>query len=81
MWANTCRPSGEWLMPAATIRSGRTPRSSRSSFHRIEPAALLTSPLIARSSVVLPAPLDPISATTSPRSMSTDASCRPTIAP
>jgi hypothetical protein len=65
MRGNTRRPSGEWLMPARTISLGARRVMSRPS-KRIVPAAAFTKPLIARSVVVLPAPLAPISATISP---------------
>ena len=59
------RPSGACPMPRTTRRSARIRVMSAPS-KTIEPWATGRSPEIARMVVVLPAPLAPISATTSP---------------
>ena len=55
----TLRPSGTWAIPFATMTSGGRP-SMRSSSSRISPVESFSSPEIARSVVVFPAPFAPI---------------------
>ena len=59
------RPSGTWAMPRPTISADRSP-SRRAPSSSITPRRTGSSPEIARSVVVLPAPLPPIRATVSP---------------
>ena len=54
-------PSGTWAIPALAMSSGLRPAWSAPS-SRIRPLRGRTIPLIARSSVVLPAPLAPSTA-------------------
>jgi len=61
------RPSGAWQMPISTRRCAGTLRTS-SPWKRICPELTGRIPEIVRSVVVLPAPLLPISVTTSPSS-------------
>ena len=61
----TRRPSGQWATPSRTMRDGGS-RSMRSPAKRIAPARGRISPEMVRSVVLLPAPLAPSSATTSP---------------
>ena len=70
-WRNRRRPSATCSTPAATMRSGRAPPMSRPS-STILPAAGRSKPEIARSVVLLPAPLLPTSATIDPRATSSD---------
>ncbi len=65
------RPSGDSAMPRATISWGGASVMS-SPPNRILPALAGVSPLIARSVVDLPAPLEPISVTTSPSCTSSE---------
>jgi hypothetical protein len=78
--SNRRRFSGTVAMPISTMRCGDSPTSSLPS-KRIEPPNGRTSPAIALSSVVLPAPFAPRMATASPaRSLmltSSSALCRP----
>ena len=67
----TRRPSGTCAMPILTMRCGDVP-SMRSPQNEISPDAARLSPEIVLSSVVLPAPLAPMSATTSPSSTVSD---------
>ena len=67
MKGNTRRPSGTMAMPRRTIWSGERP-SMRSPSKWISPLDGRFNPVMARSVVVLPAPLAPISATISPLS-------------
>src|SRR2546429_2214339 len=69
------RPWGTWTRPAATVCSGRCPVTGRP-LKTTRPAVTRTSPVSAPSSVDLPAPLAPISATSSPGQMSRSTSNR-----
>jgi len=60
------RPSGQWAMPIRTISCGGIPTSDFPSYVT-SPAEGRTMPEIARSVVVLPAPLQPMSETICPR--------------
>ena len=62
------RPSGTWLMPSATILCGGR-RTMLSPSKSIVPAVGRISPEMVFSSVVLPAPLAPISVTIWPCSI------------
>src|SRR5437879_2883534 len=64
---NRRRPSGDWQIPSSTIFEGRVVVISRPS-NLIVPEAGCMRPEIVRRVVVLPAPLDPMRATTSPLS-------------
>ncbi len=71
--ANTPRPSTTWAMPArATLKAGRLVTSVPSS--RTVPADVGRRPDTTRDTVDLPAPLDPIRATTPPAGTSKDTS-------
>ena len=59
-------PPGTWIMPIATRISGSVSVIVRP-FMRTTPRSGITSPLIVRSKVDLPAPLVPSRASTSPR--------------
>ena len=74
------RPSGTCEQPSATIASGRSRVTSTPS-SRMRPALGRTSPLIARSSVDLPAPFEPISVTISPARTSNETPRSAWIAP
>jgi hypothetical protein len=65
MGLNTWRPSGTWQSPARTMRSGAA-RVMAAPSNAISPPLGRTRPEMVESSVVLPAPLPPMSATTSP---------------
>src|SRR3989442_7416813 len=65
------RPSGMCAMPARTRASGGSAVMS-SPPNRTRPPRPGTTPEMARSSVVLPAPFEPMSATISPRRTSSD---------
>ena len=65
-FGNSASPPGTWTMPIATRISGSVSVMVRP-FMRTTPRSGSTSPLIARSSVDLPAPFVPSSASTSPR--------------
>ena len=69
-----CRPSGTSASPRRTIFSGLAPTSDSPS-KRIEPPAGATSPKIAESVVVLPAPFGPMTPTTSPSSTWSEIPC------
>jgi hypothetical protein len=62
-----CRPSGEWARPCSTIECAGMPLI-RLPMNRISPETGCNNPEIVRNVVVLPAPLTPISETTSPSS-------------
>src|SRR6185437_2342010 len=74
------RPSGDWHSPRRTRRSARSLEMSSPS-NRIRPLLSGRSPEMARMVVVLPAPLAPISATTSPSSMPIEMPCSASIRP
>ena len=59
------RPSGTWAMPRLARATGDT-EARFSPLWSTRPAIGFTRPEITRSVVVLPAPLEPSSATTSP---------------
>src|SRR6185312_16312778 len=61
------RPSGQWLMPACAMTCGGR-RVMRSPAKSISPACTVARPLMVFSSVDFPAPLGPMTATTSPSS-------------
>ena len=63
--AKSRRPSGDCEIPSSTIFDGPVWVISRSS-KRIDPERGCIKPEMVRRVVVLPAPLEPISATTSP---------------
>jgi len=65
--AKSLRPSGDWQMPSSTILEGSTKVMSWPS-NMTWPRAGCIRPEMVRRVVVLPAPLDPISATISPLS-------------
>src|SRR5438067_11769845 len=67
-------------MPRRTIWCARKPTSDVSK-NRISPASGSINPLMVRSSVVFPAPFDPMSVTISPRSICNDTECSALIAP
>src|SRR5436190_9873605 len=77
---NSRRPSGVRLIPLRTIRSGES-RVTSSPPKPIDPALARTSPAIADSVVVFPAPFAPRSATISPSSTRRSASRTATIGP
>src|SRR3982750_472857 len=62
-------------------RSAAPPSGSGLPSKWIEPASILSRPLMQRRSVVLPEPERPITATTSPASTSSDTSSRTTFVP
>src|SRR5215470_2779496 len=68
---NSRRFSGTWAIPCSTIRCGGTPTIERPS-SVMAPAKAATSPDMTRISVVLPAPLGPITPTVSPAATSSD---------
>ena len=70
---NSWRASGTWMRPRPTMSAGAMPAMSVPS-NVMRPALGFTSPEMARSSVVLPAPLAPMMVTTSPRPTSMDTS-------
>src|SRR5215211_5224751 len=74
------RPSGAWQMPRMTRRSGRS-RVRSLPLKRIFPEATGRRPEMARMVVVLPAPLAPMSATTSPSSTCRVMPCRAWMRP
>ena len=74
------RPSGTWLKPRATILCGGR-RTMLSPSKSIVPAAGRISPEMVFSSVVLPAPLAPISVTICPCSIESATSCSTSILP
>jgi hypothetical protein len=65
MRPNSRRPSGDSAMPRCTRCSGDS-RWISSPSRRIEPLLIGTLPAMALSVLLLPAPLEPISATSSP---------------
>ena len=71
--ANTWRPSGTCTMPARTRACGESVWIGLPS-NVIAPPVIGCTPEIARSSVVLPAPLLPTSATISPFATSSETS-------
>ena len=73
--SNTSRFSGTCTTPERTIRCGGRPTSD-SPRSKTSPESGRSSPEITRSVVVLPAPLAPISATTSPSGTSIEMPCR-----
>ena len=79
-WERAGGPPGTWAMPRATTRAGESP-SIRAPSSAIVPRRSGTSPEIARSVVVLPAPLPPMSATISPAPTSSDTSRTATRSP
>jgi hypothetical protein len=64
--ANRRRPSGTWAMPAESTACASAPASGAPP-KAIEPERVSTSPEMARNSVVLPAPFEPIRQEISPR--------------
>ena len=70
------RPSGTWTMPPSTIAAAGSPFSRRPSNSRVPsvmaPPHMRSVEETARSSVVLPAPLLPSTATTSPSATDRD---------
>ena len=80
MRAKQCRPSGESAIPWATISCAGT-RVMSSPSNVIVPALAGVRPEIERSVVDLPAPLEPISVTTSPSSTSSETPLSASIAP
>src|SRR4051812_36117331 len=78
--ANSCRPSGTWVMPRAT-RTWLGNRSIAVSSKRIEPAVTGWTPEMARNSVVLPAPLAPTRLTISPRPTVSETPCSTSMRP
>ncbi len=77
------RPSMTWATPRRTIDAADRP-SMRSPARRIDPALTRprwtgSSPVTARSNVVLPAPLAPSSATIEPSGTANDAPRRATM--
>src|SRR6478752_2350040 len=76
----TPRPSGTWAIPRPGISSGAVRVSSRPSYVAL-PDCARTSPVMVRSSVVLPAPLAPSTAVTSPRGAVKETSLRARTAP
>ncbi len=71
MKGKTWRPSGTMEMPRSTIECGDRP-SIRSPSNQISPWCAGLRPVMARSDVVLPAPLLPMSAIVSPSSIASD---------
>ena len=65
MLPNSCRRSGTWTSPSRTIAAVDRRRTDLPA-RRISPAVTGTSPITVLSSVLLPAPFAPISATISP---------------
>ena len=65
MYGNTRRPSGQWAMPSCKMRRALA-RVMSSPRKAMRPAAGASTPEIAFKVVVLPAPLAPISVTSSP---------------
>src|SRR2546422_3703887 len=64
-WGKTRRPSGQWAMPAARTSAGSAPWIGRPS-NTMRPRVGASRPETARSVDVLPAPLAPITQTSSP---------------
>src|SRR3989442_2863440 len=64
-WGKTRRPSGQWAMPAARTSAGSAPWIGRPS-NTMRPRVGASRPDTARSVDVLPAPLAPITQTSSP---------------
>jgi hypothetical protein len=80
MRENTWRPSGESEMPLCTISCGGTSPISVPS-NLIDPSRGGVSPEIDRRVVDLPAPLEPMSVTTSPSSTVTEMPFRASMLP
>ena len=80
MPGNTPRPSGAWIRPSVTRRCAFTLLTSCPSNHT-EPDVSGSSPEIARIIVVLPAPLEPSSVTSSPSCTVNDTECSALIRP
>ena len=74
------RPSGQCEIPSDTIRSAGARVMSAPS-KRIAPSETRLMPEIVRRVVVLPAPLEPISATSSPSATESDTPCRARMLP
>src|SRR5262249_10969809 len=70
-FGNRRRFSGPWAIPRSTMRWAGTPRSDRPS-RLMPPPKVGMSPDTTRISVVLPAPLGPITPTVSPAATSSD---------
>ena len=80
MVPNSCRRSGTCARPARTIAEvARRPIEVPSK--RMSPADSVTSPMTVLSSVLLPAPLAPISATISPAATSSETPCSTGVDP
>ena len=79
MLPNNCRRSGTWTSPSRTIAAER--RRTDLPARRMSPAVTGTSPITVLSSVLLPAPFAPISATISPARTSSVASCSTCVRP
>ncbi len=73
-------PSGAWIRPSATRLCALTRLISLPSNHT-EPEVSGSRPEMARIMVVLPAPLDPSSVTSSPSCTARDTECRALIRP
>ena len=80
MPGNTPRPSGAWIRPSVTRRCALTRVMSLPSNHT-EPDVSGRSPEIARIIVVLPAPLEPSSVTSSPSRTTSETPCSASIRP
>ena len=65
MLVNSCLPSGTWMMPSSRMKRLDLPTSSVP-LNCSDPLVGWIMPVMARTVVVFPAPLDPSMATTSP---------------